>query len=92
MENHNGFDRSRQTLVAQLLAWSEHDSLRKPDSDRRYLCVIRNDCTHWPGMPGEQMAVVASAKREFWFNLYGEKIGICQGCFDGERKNKEGTA
>ena len=82
MEMHNGFFRSRQTLIKQLLAWSKKETFRKPEPSERYYCPFKNDHTHWAGTLGRQMVFVATATRKWAFNFLASEIGICRGCFE----------
>ena len=76
MENHNGFLRSRQTLVAQLLAWSKKETFRRPEPTERYFCPFKNDHTHWAGTVGQQMIFVVTATRKWAFNFLALRLGF----------------
>ena len=64
----------------QLQQVCEPGSLEQPDPAKRYVCVIRNDYTHWCGTLGKEMAVVGYAARECWFRFGWFDLGICRQC------------
>ena len=82
MENDTRVLRPRQTrLLTKLFEVCEKGSLGKPKPNTRYLCIGRNDYTHWCTKPGKELALVGYATRSEGFNHLWFELGVCDECF-----------
>jgi len=83
MQNLNGFFRPGQTrLLKKLFALCEKGSLGNPSLDTWYLCVARNDYTHWTTKHESDMVFVGYATRSEGFNHLWFELGVCRECFE----------
>lgn len=73
--------RRQAEACSELQGVCEQGSLGKPDPKKPYLCIMRNDCTHWPCMSGEKMAMAGYATGWNGFRFLCFNLGICLECF-----------
>lgn len=84
MSTVNDSARVRQAQACrELQSVCEPHSLGRPDPKKPYLCIMRDDYTHWPCMLGEKMVMTGYTNQWDGFRFLCFNLGICRECFRG---------